>query len=60
MAGSASFGGNELAEGFVRKGERLTVQACRFRGERVERAGVGIHFTRAGASASRAMSRWST
>ena len=32
VAGSASFGGNELAEGFVRKGERLTVQACRFRG----------------------------
>jgi hypothetical protein len=33
VAGSASFGGNELAEGFVRKGERLRIQACRFRGD---------------------------
>src|SRR5215212_3359354 len=32
VAGSASFGGNELASGFVRRGERLVVQACRFRG----------------------------
>ena len=26
------FGGREVAEGFVRKGQRLLVQACRFRG----------------------------
>src|SRR5215211_3446007 len=45
VAGSASFGGNELAEGFVRKGERLTVQACRFRGD-AGRARLAIHFTR--------------
>ena len=45
VAGSASFGGNELAEGFVRRGERLTVQACRFRGS-VGSARVAIRFTR--------------
>ena len=45
VAGSASFGGNELAEGFVRKGERLTVQACRFRGS-ARSARLSIHFTR--------------
>ncbi|HEY6780219.1 MAG TPA: M14 family metallopeptidase, partial [Thermoleophilaceae bacterium] len=33
VAGAASFGANELAEGFVRKGERLTVQACRMNGD---------------------------
>ena len=32
MAGSAAFGGSELAEGFVPKGQRLVVQACHFRG----------------------------
>jgi hypothetical protein len=45
VAGSASFGGNELASGFVRRGERLAVQACRFRGS-ARRARVSIHFTR--------------
>jgi len=45
VAGSASFGGNELAEGFVRKGERLTIQACRFRGN-AGSARVSTHFTR--------------
>jgi hypothetical protein len=45
VAGSASFGGNELASGFVRRGERLVVQACRFRGD-ASRAAVSIHFTR--------------
>jgi hypothetical protein len=45
VAGSASFGGNELAEGFVRRGERLTVQACRFRGS-AGSARLAIHFTR--------------
>ena len=32
IAGSAGFRSNELAEGFVRKGQRLYVQACRYRG----------------------------
>jgi hypothetical protein len=47
VAGSASFGGNELAEGFVRRGERLTIQACRFRGG-ASSARVAINFTRLG------------
>ena len=33
VAGSAAFRGNEVAEGFVRKGQRLLVQACRFAGK---------------------------
>ena len=33
VAGSAGFRGNELAEGAVTKGQRLLVQACRFRGK---------------------------
>ena len=33
VAGSASFGSNELAEGFVKGGQKLVVQACRFRGD---------------------------
>jgi Zinc carboxypeptidase len=45
VAGSASFGGNELASGFVRRGERLTVQACRFRGNAAS-ARLSIRFTR--------------
>jgi hypothetical protein len=45
VAGSASFRGNELASGFVRRGERLTVQGCRFRGN-AGRARLSIHFTR--------------
>jgi Zinc carboxypeptidase len=45
VAGSASFGGNELAQGFVRRRERLTVQACRFRGG-ARRARLAIRFTR--------------
>jgi murein tripeptide amidase MpaA len=45
VAGSASYRGNELASGVVRRGERLVVQACRFRG-RARRARVSIHFTR--------------
>ena len=32
VAGSAGFASNELAEGFVKKGQKLQVQACRFRG----------------------------
>ncbi|HET8948906.1 MAG TPA: hypothetical protein VFN44_00300, partial [Solirubrobacteraceae bacterium] len=31
VAGSAAFGARELAEGFVRKGQKLLVQACRYR-----------------------------
>jgi hypothetical protein len=45
VAGSASFGGNELASGFVRRGERLTIQACRYRGD-APSARVAIAFTR--------------
>jgi hypothetical protein len=45
VAGSASFGGNELASGFVRRGERLVVQACRFRGGAAS-ARVSVRFTR--------------
>jgi hypothetical protein len=45
VAGSASFGGNELASGFVRRGERLTVQACRFRGN-ARGARLSVRFTR--------------
>ena len=45
VGGSASFGGNELASGFVRRGERLTVQACRFRGN-ARSARLSIRFTR--------------
>ena len=44
MAGLAGFAGNELAEGFVRKGERLTVQACRFRGDAAT-AKASVRFT---------------
>jgi murein tripeptide amidase MpaA len=33
IAGSAGFASNELAEGFVKKGQKLRVQACRFRGD---------------------------
>lgn len=43
VAGSAAFRGNELAEGFVRKGQRLLVQACRFSG-RATRARVSVSF----------------
>jgi hypothetical protein len=32
VAGSSGFASNELAEGFVSKGQRLIVQACRIRG----------------------------
>src|SRR3954451_18989118 len=45
VAGSASFGGNELASGFVRRGESLVVQACRFRGD-ARSAHVSIPFAR--------------
>ncbi|MBA2631046.1 MAG: peptidase M14 [Thermoleophilaceae bacterium] len=43
VAGSAAFGGRELAEGFVNKGQRLIVQACRFRG-RAKTARVKVSF----------------
>ena len=44
VAASAGFAGNELAEGFVRKGERLIVQACRYRGDAAT-ADVSVRFT---------------
>jgi zinc carboxypeptidase len=43
VAGSAAFRGNEVAEGFVTKGQRLLVQACRFAG-RVSKARVSVSF----------------
>ncbi len=43
VAGSAAFASNELAEGFVRKGQRLIVQACRVRGS-VARATVTVSY----------------
>ena len=43
VAASAGFAGNELAEGFVRKGERVVVQTCRYRGDAATaRASVGF------------------
>jgi Zinc carboxypeptidase len=49
VAGSAAFRGNELAEGFVRKGQRLLVQACRFSG-RASHARVSVSFLAASGS----------
>ena len=43
VAGSSAFGANELAESFVRKGQRLPVQACRYRGDG-RRAQVSVTF----------------
>jgi hypothetical protein len=43
VAGSAALRGNELAEGVVNKGQRLLVQACRFRG-RASSARVSVNF----------------
>jgi Zinc carboxypeptidase len=43
VAGSAAFRGNETAEAFVRKGQRLLVQACRFAG-RASKAWVSVAF----------------
>ena len=43
VAASSAFRGNELAEGFVRKGQRLLVQACRFAG-RASTARVSVSF----------------
>src|SRR3954453_12601394 len=45
VAGAAAFGGNELASGFVRRGERISVQACRFRGG-ARNARLSIRFIR--------------
>jgi hypothetical protein len=43
VAGSSAFGANELAEGFVRKGQKLLVQACRYRGDGAS-ARVSVRF----------------
>src|SRR5829696_5552512 len=43
VAASAAFRGNELAEGYVTKGQRLIVKACRFAG-RSSRARVSVSF----------------
>ena len=51
VAGSAAMRANELAEGFVRRGQRLLVQACRVRGSartaRLEIASVALPEARA-------------
>ena len=44
VAAAAGFAGNELAEGFVRKDERLIVRACRYRGDAAT-ADVSVRFT---------------
>jgi hypothetical protein len=49
VAGSAAFRSNELAEGFVRKGQRLIVQACRYRGG-AKAARVSVAFLSTGRS----------
>jgi murein tripeptide amidase MpaA len=49
VAGSAGFRSNELAEGFVRKGQKLVVQACRYRGDAAS-ARVSVSFLEAGGS----------
>src|SRR5215212_1408334 len=43
VAASSAFHGNELAEGFVKRGQRLLVQACRFGGQ-VSTAKVSVSF----------------
>jgi Zinc carboxypeptidase len=43
VAGSAGLRGNEVAEGFVTKGQRLLVQACRFSGG-AGKAAVSVDF----------------
>jgi len=43
VAGSATSGGRELAQGFVLEGERLTVQACRRAGDNSS-ATLGVRF----------------
>jgi hypothetical protein len=43
VAGSAALHGNELAEGFVKKGQRLLVQACRFAGK-ASKARVSVSY----------------
>jgi hypothetical protein len=43
VAGSASFGASELAEGLVAEGQQLTVQACRRPGA-AQRASVSVEF----------------
>lgn len=52
VAGAASFGAHELAEGFVRKGERLTVQACRLSGDSAS-ASTRVSFIRVKAGKAR-------
>ena len=45
VAGSAGYSSNELAEGFVKQGERLRVQACRYRGS-TRRVRVNVSFVK--------------
>ena len=51
VAGSAAFGSNELADGYVTKGQRLVVQGCRYRGSAARvRVTVGFEALRGGSS----------
>jgi hypothetical protein len=53
VAASAGFDSREVAEGYVRKGQRLLVQGCRFRGAR-SAARVRVSFEAAGGSSGTA------
>jgi hypothetical protein len=53
VAAGAGAGGSEVAEGFVRKGDRLIVQACRLRGA-ARTARLGVSFEAAGRTATSA------
>lgn len=54
VAGSAGLASSELAEGFVRKGQRLIVQACRARGAAPSaRLSVDVLALRTGRAATR-------
>ena len=53
VAGSAGSRSNELAEGYVRAGQRLIVQACRFRGSAAS-ARVSVAFMSTGSASGAA------
>ena len=53
VAGSAGSRSNELAEGYVRAGQRLIVQACRFRGSATS-ARVSVAFMSTGSASGAA------
>ena len=59
MAGSAALRGNELAEGFVTKGQRLLVQACRF-GGKAGKARVSVSYLATPSRSVTGRRRWWT